>query len=308
MPLAPSSTESSKRPTKSRRVRFSDSPSSSAKACRATQAECEKRRMNLLSPNLCQAKDVCQHVFECGKALHQSRKEGCIGHLVSTDNLTHQLMAANDRESTAIQTRPYSPSSLASIMQAASTEVNISVNEQLRLALRLARSVLQYHSTPWWRRNWTLSDLSYFDIDAELSVSLATLHIDAELGSKADSMAMENVLTQIPAPPSDDDAQMFCGIRNVTLYSLGAALLQIGRWRSLDTEDVVLVRKTASKPSRLGPKYDELTYKCLYCDFGFGADLNKPQLQGAIYESVVYELELMAGVVEAGSGGSRAWA
>jgi hypothetical protein len=94
---------------------------------------------------------------------------------------------------------------------------------------------------------------------------------------------------------------MFCGIRNVTLHSLGAALLQIGRWKSMDTEDVVLVCKAAAKPSRLGPRYDDLTTKCLYCDFGFGADLNKPQLQGAIYESVVYELEQMGGVLEAGS-------
>jgi hypothetical protein len=209
-------------------------------------------------------------------------------------------MAAQDRESTAIQTQPYSPSSLASMIEA-SKEVSITVNEQLRLALRLARSVLQYHSTPWWRRNWTLSDLSYFDIDAELSVSLATLHIDAKLFSRDDSMIMESVLPHIPTPPSDDDAEMFCGIRNVTLHSLGVALLQIGRWESLDTEDVVLVRKAAAKPSRLGPRYDELTTKCLYCDFGFGADLNKPQLQGAIYESVVYELEQMGGVLEAGS-------
>jgi hypothetical protein len=184
-------------------------------------------------------------------------------------------------------------------------EHNISVHEQLRLALRLARSVLQYHSTPWWRRNWGLSDLSYFDIDAELSVSLSTLHIDAKLASNADTMAMQSVMTDMPTPPSDDDAQVLCGIRNVTLHSLGAALLQIGRWQALNTDDVVLVRKLAAKPSRLGPRYDELTAKCLYCDFGFGADLNKPQLQGAIYESVVFELEEMVSMLEGGFGGSR---
>lgn len=241
-------------------------------------------------------------MFECAKSLHQSRQEGCVGYLVSTDNLTHRLMAAQDKESTAIQTRPCPPVSLASIIQPA-RESSISIHEQLRLALRLARSVLQYHSTPWWRRNWCLSDLSYYQIDEELSTSLATLHIDAKLVSRTDHMAMQRVLTEVPTAPQDDDAEMLCGIRNVTLHSLGVALLQIGWWECLDTEDIVAVRKAASKPSRLGPRYDELTAKCLYCDFGFGADLNKPQLQGAIYENVVYELEQMVGLLE-GSGDS----
>jgi hypothetical protein len=241
-------------------------------------------------------------VFECGKALHQSKKEGCIGYFVSTDNLTHQLMAAHDRESTAIQTRSSSPTSLASVIQRPNQQ-DIAVNEQLRLALRLARSVLQYHSTPWWRRDWDLSDLSYFDIDAELSVSLSTLHINAKLSSPGSIMSMHCVTAYIPTPPSDDDTQLLCGIRNVTLHSLGVALLQIGRWEAVDTEDLVLIRKVAAKPSRLGPRYDELTAKCLYCDFGFGADLSKPQLQGAIYESVVHELEEMVAVLERGRAG-----
>ncbi|GAB1321120.1 hypothetical protein MFIFM68171_11330 [Madurella fahalii] len=128
------------------KVKFIDSPSqSSTRICRATDAECQTRRKNLA--HLCQVKDVYQHVFEYGKALHQSRQEGYIGYLVSGDNLTHQLIAVQDKESTAIQTRPYSPATLASIIQP-SKQADISVNEQLRLALQLARAVLQYHSTP----------------------------------------------------------------------------------------------------------------------------------------------------------------
>ncbi|KAK4144172.1 uncharacterized protein C8A04DRAFT_28074 [Dichotomopilus funicola] len=296
------------RPAKIRRVRFADSPSESSATplsqtmeTKPESGECQRRDQAFaLACNLCQAKDVCQHVFEQAKSLHQSRQEGCIGYLVSTDeNLTHQLMAAQDKESTVIQTRPCSPANLASIIQPAQ-ESRISICEQLRLALRLARSVLQYHSTPWWRRTWCLSDLSYFDIDDELSASLATLHIDANLVPKTDHMEMQSILNQIPTTttPLDDDADLLCGIRNLTLHSLGVALLQIGRWEHLDTQDIVAMRKAAAKPSRLGPRYDELTAKCLYCDFGFGADLNKPQLKGAIYEDVVYELEQMVGMLE----------
>jgi hypothetical protein len=304
MPPDPSSAEPLPPPAKVRRVRFADSPSqSSSRLCRAATAECGTTKRNL-THNLCQAKDVCHHVFEHGKALHQSRQEGCIGYLVSRDNLTHQLLAAQDRESTAIQTRPCSPATLASIIQP-SKQADISVHEQLRLALRLARSVLQYHSTPWWRRDWGLSDLSYFTIDNELSVSLATLHIDAKLinppreEGTTTAMTMQSILPQIPTI-SDNNAQLACGIRNVTLHSLGVALLQIGRWQLLDTQDLLAIRKAAARPSRLGPRYDDLAARCLWCDFGYGADLGKPQLQGAVYESVIHELEEMVAILGSG--------
>ena len=215
-------------------------------------------------------------------------------------------MAAHDQESSAIQTRSCSPSSLDSIIQP-SKDPGIAVHEQLRLALRLARSVLQYHSTPWWRRTWSLSDLSYFDTETELSASLATLHIGAELGSnKRDPMALETLVADVPTPPADNEAELSCGILNATLYSLGAALVQIGHWVTLDMTDVVAVRKVGAKPSRLGPRYDELTERCLACVFGYGADLSKPQLQNAIYGTVIHELEDMVALFEGGSrGGSH---
>jgi len=67
--------------------------------------------------------------------------------------------------------------------------------------------------------------------------------------------------------------------------------------------DVVAVRKAAAKPSRLGPRYDELAERCLSCDFGYGADLSKPQLQNAIYGGVIQELEEMVGLFEGGTRG-----
>ncbi|KAK4097715.1 hypothetical protein N658DRAFT_500138 [Parathielavia hyrcaniae] len=106
-----------------------------------------------------------------------------------------------------------------------------------------------------------------------------------------DHLAMQRVITQVPTAPLDDDTEILCGIRNPSVHSLGVALLQIGQWECLEDKDIVAVRKAASRPSRLGPRYDELTERCLYYDFGFGADLNTPQLQGAIYENVVSELE-----------------
>ena len=249
--------------------------------------------------NLCKSKDLCQDIFSRAGLCH-THKEACIGYLDANRNLRHQLMAAQDRESTAIQAScAGSTSKLSSILEPSRT-TSLSIYEQLKLALRLARSMLQYHSTPWWRSTWSLADLSYFNIDTDLSASLSTLHIDTKLPRDASALAMEDVLDGISSTATqdaDDDARMFCGIRNLTIYHLGVALLQIGRWEALDTDDIVQIRKAAGKASRLGPRYDALTEKCLYCDFGFGDDLSKPQLQSAVYESVVCELEHMVGLI-----------
>ncbi|KAK8042351.1 hypothetical protein PG994_012834 [Apiospora phragmitis] len=78
------------------------------------------------------------------------------------------------------------------------------------------------------------------------------------------------------------------------LHVSGVALLQIGQWGALKPEDIVEVRRIAdlsARDSRLGPKFQKLTQQCLDCDFGFGKDLNQPELQSAIYRDVVCELE-----------------
>ena len=235
-------------------------------------------------------------------ALHGSHAEACIGYRKSSNNdLRHRLMTAQDRTSTAIQTHQCGPTSLAYMIRSAS-EAEISIASQLKLALRLARAVLQFHSIPWWRRGWSLADMAYFDIDTELATSLSTLHIDAELfprpcSSNGGMGDMQSVLSD-----ADADARLLCGIRNVTLHSLGVALLPIGRLYPVDEDDIIQVRKAAERASPLGPRYDELMRKCLYRDFGFGHDLGRPRLRAAVYQGVVRELEALVGVFEGASG------
>lgn len=105
-----------------------------------------------------------------------------------------------------------------------------------------------------------------------------------------------------------DDAQRECGIRNLTMHSLGVALLQIGQWDPLRPENIVALRKVAdlaSRDSRLGPTYQRLTQKCLECDFGFGKDLAQPELQSAVYRDVVCELEELVVLLEGRQSGKR---
>jgi len=79
----------------------------------------------------------------------------------------------------------------------------------------------------------------------------------------------------------------------MTMHSLGVALLEVGFRKLIDSYDVLQARKLAARPTPLGPKYRELTEKCLDCDFGVGKDFSNPQLQHAVYDSVVCELDSM---------------
>jgi hypothetical protein len=172
----------------------------------------------------------------------------------------------------------------------------LTVVGQLRLAHRLVSAVLKFNSTPWLNEVWSVGDLAFFRQGDDLTMSLQTLHFGVELnhgGSELGDSAMEVESPASLAHSSIEDAQYKNGVRNVTLYSLGAALLAIGRWERIDHNDIEGVRRLASQSCYLGPVYQELTQKVLDCDFGYGKDLKKPRLQEAIYETVVLELESM---------------
>ncbi|KAI0970719.1 hypothetical protein F4678DRAFT_100313 [Xylaria arbuscula] len=183
----------------------------------------------------------------------------------------------------------------------ASMDADLGVTQQLRLVLKLARGHLQLHWTPWWRQYWSLADLSYFTNSsapgaADLDECLETLHI----GTRLDFEALNFDSSTFHLTPEFETALLTHGIRNLSLYCLGVALLQIGRWDPLadTTDDVVVVRRLAARSCRLGPRYQALMQKCIECDFGEGSDLSNPQLQGTIYESVVCELERLIEVLE----------
>ncbi|TRX89070.1 hypothetical protein FHL15_010089 [Xylaria flabelliformis] len=182
-----------------------------------------------------------------------------------------------------------------------SLDADLCVTQQLRLVLQLAKGHLQLHWTPWWRQYWSLSDLSYFTEEsalgtADLDNCLKTLHI----GTRLDFETLNFDSSAFHLTPEVETALLTHGIRNLSLYCLGIALLQIGRWDPLvdATDDVVVVRKLAARNGRLGPRYQTLTQKCIECDFGEGSDLGNPQLQGIIYKSVVCELESLVEVLE----------
>ncbi|KAL0768906.1 hypothetical protein CaCOL14_008214 [Colletotrichum acutatum] len=186
-------------------------------------------------------------------------------------------------------------------------ETTLSIIDQLKLARDMVSAVVKFYSTPWLREYFTLRDLSFFQMSGDFSRCLRTLHLGFDfVQSSAASLPQSMEGIEATAMPDSSDgglnevetaaerAKLEYGIRNLTLWSLGITLLQIGRWSSLEApEDVLSVRKLSRQVPTLGPKYRDLTRKCLECDFGFGDDLLKPRLQQAVYESAVCELSDM---------------
>ncbi|KAI1439705.1 hypothetical protein F5Y02DRAFT_405043 [Annulohypoxylon stygium] len=90
------------------------------------------------------------------------------------------------------------------------------------------------------------------------------------------------------------------GIRNLTLYLLGVALLQIGLWKEVAWENHEEVCSEVDNLS-LGKAYNDGVKKLIYCDFGLAkADFSDPELQSAIFYGLVRDLEHSAGVASAG--------
>ncbi|KAI2465987.1 hypothetical protein F4781DRAFT_407155 [Annulohypoxylon bovei var. microspora] len=89
------------------------------------------------------------------------------------------------------------------------------------------------------------------------------------------------------------------GIRNLTLYGLGVALLQIGLWDSIPWEDHVQVRRKVARLSWLGKRYRNATKKLINCDFGLATEeLRDRSLQSAIFRDMIGDLEQLLSICE----------
>lgn len=187
-----------------------------------------------------------------------------------------------------------------------SAERSIFIVDQLKIAREIVCAVLKLHSTPWLKKYFNLNDLIFYNnrMGHDLVKSLETLHVASEFTQRCFSEPRQQAAaTSLPSPPEVDDAleeaRFLYGVRNLTLWSLGTILLQIGTWSVLkSSEDVVEVRKLSTQVSALGPRYRDLTRRCLECDFGYGDDLTRPRLQQAVYEGLVCELSEMISCLE----------
>ncbi|KAK3987371.1 hypothetical protein QBC44DRAFT_331643 [Cladorrhinum sp. PSN332] len=288
-----SHTNEDSNPRKRQKVRFVEVPSSSHKDPDAdSQSILVRPDSNYtvlpLSGHFCP--ELSQQCYS------QCSTNACLGHI---DNCTfrHWLYPLNPL--------PDPENAVVTVSEVLAQPVHrtVSVITQLRLALSLASAVLKFASTPWLNDLWTIKDLAFLRLQDNEQDLISTLHFSSELHviNKNSNQATLMDVETAPTLSELQEAQYKYGVQNMTLYSLGVALLAIGRWEHIDPGDVEAVRRmAASQTCYLGPKYQMLTEKVLACDFGYGKDLKKPRLQEAVYEGVIVELEGMVAGLDIG--------
>lgn len=174
-------------------------------------------------------------------------------------------------------------------------ETSVNFVDQLKLARSFVMAVLTFHSTPWLREHYSLQDLSFYhSSDGDVPSCLQTAHLSLDFVQHSPDEDCTTQMDDVNDAESFELARLTHGIRNLTLWCLGAVLLQIGTWSTIERlDDVVNVRRMAQRVPMLGKRYRDLTKQCLDCDFAFGDDLSKPRLQQAVYENVVCRLTEM---------------
>ncbi|KAK8093722.1 hypothetical protein PG997_000407 [Apiospora hydei] len=226
----------------------------------------------------------------CAQLCTQTKSAMCSRYLDASDHIRHSIRPFCDEKCDhkwcLDQDSLSDPTQLDSILDVTVEQSGLGVVQQLQLALRLVKGILQFASTPWLQALWHLKDLSYFQMKNGLSTALATVHINSDLTQQ-----------NHPRPKSINlhDTLLMAlrehGIDNLTLFSLGMALLQIGCWRRLPIDDIGEVRRIAECNLGLGLAYQQITLQCLECNFASSKDLSNPKLQNAIYQHVVCKLE-----------------
>lgn len=250
---------------------------------------------NLTKEKLRLAQNLCQEICQGTECHGERRVKDCLCYVETSLDQTFR------HEFYSREGQLHRPTELATFDDVLHhpVETSISMVDQLKLARTIVSAVLYFSSTPWLAEYWGMKDLCFFLDRNDLATSLRTLNLGVKfLGTDVAQLegAMEGIastsVTQ-ESPPAIDDTMLVYGIRNLTLHSLGVVLLQIGRWNRVEPDDIQQVRRLARQLPRLGPKDRILMQKCLNCDFGCGNNLSRPQLQQAVYEDVIEELDAM---------------
>ena len=199
--------------------------------------------------------------------------------------------------------RPPEPTSLQQLINLSQGRPRLEhffLSERIRLAKILAIGVLQYNSTPLLSKPWRSDDVLFLDLEDETNdvQSLTAPHVSVPIDS-IDHPASQASKLPLPATITG----------NPLLFGLGVIFLEIAfmcPWQALRRESDIgrssdqrlndfwhIERLANSGCTGMGPRFDSIVQKLVACDFGFGKDLAKPQLQNAFHDAVIAPLEIL---------------
>ncbi|KAK6829777.1 hypothetical protein PG987_010361 [Apiospora arundinis] len=253
--------------------------------------------------NLSKIENACAYL-ETSLSKKAPTGKNCLAYLYDATLCQHSFYVTVDRKAEP----RYSVDQIGTLkdLMLEAREASLSITDQFKLAIKVTLAVLQFHSTPWLREKWNTSDL----LLGTLGYPQPTRHTDLFLRSRLFSQTGEDVgpAQESGATPWDRKGKGVEGaqrnslqdydIDNWTLFSLGVALLEIGRWVPLsqmrldgDPDDVVTAMRLAQQRTLLGRSYGDIVRRCMQCHFGYGHYLSKIELPSAVYNNVVCPLQ-----------------
>lgn len=182
-----------------------------------------------------------------------------------------------------------------------SLKLHLTGKERLQLALILASTMLQLHTTPWLSERWGKSDILFL---RQLGGTRAPL-IEQPYISKAfrSSKALPSTCAILGKSPSTSI------IRNKSVFDLGVLLIELCFNKSLeqiqtpddlDDDGKVNSYTSLATANRLIPKvydeagirYGDAVRRCIRCDFDQREEtFESDEFRQAVYQRVVVPLE-----------------
>ncbi|CAJ2505783.1 Uu.00g131770.m01.CDS01 [Anthostomella pinea] len=241
-----------------------------------------------------------------------------LGYLRTSQSCRHIFYISPSIDSSAQDTLPhfidYQGPTLQDLLMTSKAE-DLTRSHQMRFALKAVLAVLKFHSTPWLSDSWKTSDLllsspspsaprhSSFLLRSRL-LPPAAIRSDSTTGKSVTATQQEEDTVMVAGVAEYVTPEDRYGVYNKVLWSLGAALLEIGHWETFDRlrggtggdnndefNDILTARRLSKRKTMLGGKYDEIVRKCLRCDFGQGDDLGRRELEEAVYGNIVCPLQ-----------------
>jgi len=179
------------------------------------------------------------------------------------------------------------PKSLQNLIAGTTELIHLhpALDDKLRLAYTLARSVLEFHLVGWLHRGLTSSNIAFFAAKRlGQEQSLREPYVIGFNHSRPDEIsAFTTGPTELRAelyhhPAYLNDSRRYCA--EFDYYSLGIILLEIGLWRPLDeitrrykgsyeeTRDKLLKERVPLLKQSMGRRYCEAVRVCLAGEFG----------------------------------------
>ena len=245
-------------------------------------------------PQLCQRRNFCDRMRAClQQSTHTSST--CLGILDRSETWEQRVYPTSNG---LISQKPTSLAYIISSFKSGPSHVNFSKYQRLCVGRLLATAILQYYATPWLTETWHSEDILFFGLE--------------KLGTASDTSPVQPCLNvQVKAANNralQSSTNSHRLIRNQLLFRLGVVLLELAYKAPLSTlqEPCDLEVGTATQYSefitaerlgklvstKMGQPYGKIVRQCLHCDFGQGQDdLADVQLQGAVYNDIVCELQ-----------------